>query len=446
MKKYLFYFLFIISFQSFATETLFIPEDVNLYVDGNNSLTRMLPGYSVDNRYIDYRLLTPPQTGELVINGRRFTYNPDGFSGNDYFVMQSTVVENNGVTKVNQTRVNLLPFKKPETKYQQYVFKGHGTQYLLTHRGQLYRWGEPHNQYYVRVATPRPELFIEGNWVGAAYIEDNNVVVLLKGDGTLWMVGDRNYADQNIPGGRYFLHTPVQIGTDRDWEQIFETSIGVGAEGIIVRKTDGSLWGMGRANFVYGHRQLEKLYEPKQLNGLYHWKTAAKMARNRYSLLDNEGRIWTLGSDGYYLPVGRETTRGPMAPIEFSHFVTDIVDLGGAIYAHTSSGIFKIGGGNIFQNWEDSDVSPLLVDNNTWRNISIHSGGVSAVNPAGELYTASYDPVVTGHYGRRFAKVGWSNDWVSSYVTFSGTFAIKNDGSMWVAGSTGWGDSVFIRD
>jgi alpha-tubulin suppressor-like RCC1 family protein len=99
-------------------------------------------------------------------------------------------------------------------------------------------WGQCGNGEYGNTLSD-PE-YISSGWkqVAAGYTESAGV----KLDGTLWAWGGYNLLSFLGNGGDEGSVTPIQIGTDTDWEMV--TVGGYGSHKLAL-KSDGSLWGWG---------------------------------------------------------------------------------------------------------------------------------------------------------------------------------------------------------
>ena len=408
-----------------------IPEEVTLYVDGEKAITRRLPGYSIDADELTHTVRASPQNGSLTIDEGKFTYTPTSFSGTDSFVLESQLVANgddNMPQDVYQTRFNLVPFTQVQLPFQQYIFGNEYARLLLTHRGQIWKWGRHYTSSSEREWITTPTLQLEGKWVSAVYLNGTDSIVLLKADGTLWMSGSEYLYSQQ--SGLPFFTEPKQIGTDRDWNSL---SFNKGTEStwtVLLTKTDGSLWIIGAASELLNG--VDQVNQPTQVTGLYHWQESTESV-----LLDMEGKVWTFSN---YLnrELGRDETGSLIAPIELPEKATKVTGDIWRNYAYTKKGIYGWGKSLLLDDNRSDALTPTLLNNEEWKNSSFSTYYFSAVNTEGELFTSGINDSPTLGRGEgaigKLSKVGEENDWLVSYSHVNDTYAIKADGSIWVAG------------
>jgi len=418
-----------------------IPEEITLYVDGDKSLTRLLPGYSIDDDEIAHQISIEPEHGSLVLQDGSFTYTPTTFVSEDSFTLQSQLVANgdeNMPQDVYTTRVNIRPLSQTITHYQQYIFGSEYSRFLLTHRGKLWHWGRKYNEQGVAEYFESPTLLLDGDWVDAAYLLYQESIVLLKADGTLWMVGRENFYDPEATTTQQYFWQPRQIGNDQDWQAIFEDSGSSFSGGVLLTKTDGSLWGIGESWPLFGDDNFDTYNEPFQVNALYNWKSGAKI-RETFSLLDSDGVVWTAG-DGRFESLGRKETKGLMGPVSLPEPVTRIEGGLWRNFAYTDNGLYAWGTHIFLQNGNPDYVAPVLINITNWAESSFSTYSFSGVTGLGQLYTASAQPGAVNGRGESAPSnlliVGDEFDWVSSHSVRNATYAIKDNGTLWVAGSS----------
>ena len=413
-----------------------IPEEVTLYVNAGETLTRLLPGYSIDNDEIAQQLSQSPQQGTLSIAGDSFTYNANADFKEDSFILQSQLVANgdeNISDETHTTLVSLKPRPVLQLPYQQQMLSSSRLTVLLTHRGDLWYWGtkvdlvDGGNAF---VEIPVPTLLNSGDWVDVVYHSGLRVLLALNADGSLWSMG---YSDI-FQEGAGTSWQPLRVGTDSDWIAINGSNTSA-ASRFFLTKRDGSLWAM-----VFEFNNYEMNRQPKQVNGLYHWVDSTDMKED-YILLDNQGIAWTGGND-YAKTLGRKKTMGLIAPIEIPEPVLKVTGGFYRDYAYTDSGIYAWGSAVFLSDKDDKNfLLPELVNEMSWQESSISGGSFSGITPTGELYTASplysVSQLGRGEYAdTALAQVGTHSNWRASYSIYESTYALQADGSFWVTGTS----------
>jgi len=113
----------------------------------------------------------------------------------------------------------------------------------------------------------------------------------IKTDGTLWAWGD-NYAGQLGQGNTTNYSSPVQVGALTNWS----TVSGSGEDNHVVAvKTDGTLWTWGANTYgQLGLGNITSYSSPRQVGALTNWKTPAA-GFNFSSVIKTDGTLWTWG-------------------------------------------------------------------------------------------------------------------------------------------------------
>jgi ABC-type transport system involved in multi-copper enzyme maturation permease subunit/alpha-tubulin suppressor-like RCC1 family protein len=118
------------------------------------------------------------------------------------------------------------------TRFQSVGLKTDGTLWAskFPQLSDLYKNGKPSSDW-----EKLSQFGDETNWSSAAPSYDS--VLLVKNDGTLWRWGVTNFDfnHKKWPGLQAF--TPYQIGTESDWEQVFQLN-----NYVCLRKKNGSVW------------------------------------------------------------------------------------------------------------------------------------------------------------------------------------------------------------
>lgn len=114
--------------------------------------------------------------------------------------------------------------------------------------------------------------------------------IALKNNGTLWAWGYNGSFQLGQGGdiGSFGSTSPIQVGTDTNWQ-----SIGTGSSAI---KTDGTLWRWGPANFGFGNGTNNYAYSsPTQIGNQTDWKYIAPKGGGHFALLKTNNTLWTWG-------------------------------------------------------------------------------------------------------------------------------------------------------
>jgi uncharacterized protein (TIGR02145 family) len=140
-------------------------------------------------------------------------------------------------------------------------------------------------------------------------------VILLGTDGTLWGFGDNSSGELGINTKDDYKTTPVQIGTDKNWEKV-----AVGYSHTMAIKTDGTLWAWGKN--VYGElgnnaAWSERNPAPIRIGTANNWKSVS--AGDGFTAgITSDGVLWTWGKNKYgNLGDGTTVNRKPHQAIAF---------------------------------------------------------------------------------------------------------------------------------
>jgi alpha-tubulin suppressor-like RCC1 family protein len=122
-----------------------------------------------------------------------------------------------------------------------------------------------------------------------------------KTDGTGWMTGINNYGMLGLNTINDHRSSPVQIGTDTTWKQVY----GGGEDYGFGLKTDGTAWSWGRnegglLGLNNGGGDPSSVSSPTQIGANTTWKTLSN-SRGISTGMKTDGTIWTWGSNGQYL-------------------------------------------------------------------------------------------------------------------------------------------------
>ncbi len=284
----------------------------------------------------------------------------------------------------------------------QHVFEGYGYTLAIKTDGTL--WGTGYNGYgNLGNGTTNDE---QGSFVQIGLDTDWSTVSAnsdydssgIKTDGTLWAWGSNGYGELGV-GDTNEHDSPVQVGTDTDWQ-----SMSIGYYHGLAQKADGSLYSFGDNSYgELGLGYLDNLSQslsPLSIAEDSLWKHI--YAGNGYSLaLKSDGTLWAWGYNG--------------------------------------EGELGVGDTN------NRDV-PTEVGNETdWESIATTNSHVLAIKSDGTLWAwgnNTYDQLGLGDTDNRDTptQVGIDTDWKSIAAGGAHSVAIKTDGTLWAWGSNYGGE------
>ena len=156
-------------------------------------------------------------------------------------------------------------------------------------------------------------------------------IIALKNNGTLWGWGD-NFQGQLGIGTTTAsrVRVPTQIGTDSDWKTISSTY-----NHTLAIKTNGTLWAWGRNDYTgqLGDGTIVNKLSPVQIGSDTDWNTI--FAGDHHSMaIKTDGTLWTWGNndEGQF---GTNNTSGSLIPLNISATAAGIIT-----YKFVSCGAF----------------------------------------------------------------------------------------------------------
>lgn len=137
--------------------------------------------------------------------------------------------------------------------------------------GTLWAWGE--NSFGAcglgnTIARSSPvQVGSLTNWKKVVVGSNQGPTIALKTDGTLWAVGGRNLYGEFGQNNTISGSSPVQIGSDTDWEDVDASAVAV-----MAIKTNGTLWGIGINGGRFGNNVTTNVSSPVQIGSATHWR------------------------------------------------------------------------------------------------------------------------------------------------------------------------------
>ena len=215
-------------------------------------------------------------------------------------------------------------------------------------------------------------------------------------EGGLWAVGNNNAGQLGINQSGADISSPVQVGSLTTWSQV---SMSAEFYGSFAIKTDGTMWAWGdNDNGKLGINSQINKSSPTQIGALTSWQQVAAMADGGYAI-KNDGTLWSWGRN-LYGSVGDNTVIQRSSPVQ--------------IGSDTDWAYIGNGGG-------EYGAFAVKTDGTLWtwgRDLY----GECMQNTAGSLVRRSSP-----------TQVGALTNW-AKVENYSATYAVKTDGTLWVAG------------
>jgi alpha-tubulin suppressor-like RCC1 family protein len=194
----------------------------------------------------------------------------------------------------NTTTQRNAPVQIGSDNNWQYIAAGSFHSFAIKTDGSLWAWGSNGSgQLGDGTTTDKrspTQVGSDSNWQSLA-AGSLQYILAIKTDGTLWAWG-RNSEGQLGDGTTTQRNTPVQIGSDSNWQ-----NIGAGYTHSLATRLDGSLWAWGRNHAGrLGDGTETDRRTPTQIGYDNNWQVIA--AGNGHSLaLKSDGTLWTWGSN-----------------------------------------------------------------------------------------------------------------------------------------------------
>ena len=200
----------------------------------------------------------------------------------------------------------------------------------------------------------------------------------IKNDGTLWAWG---YNGQGALGQNNTIvrSSPVQVGSDIDWQ-----SIAGGSNSSFAIKTNGSLWSWGNGGYGrLGHNNTTNYSSPKQVGALTTWSKITASNGGLCVALKDDGTLWSWGSNNVgQLGLGNTINRS--SPVQIGALTTwaQVSLISNACFAINTDGALWSWGsgydGRLGQNNTISRSSPVQIGAITkWLALGKNSGSAN---------------------------------------------------------------------
>ena len=291
--------------------------------------------------------------------------------------------------------VGVLSAPAEELIFQQ-VAAGDNYTVAVRSDGTLWAWGENRRgQLGDGTTTNRSspvQIGTDSDWQSVAAASAHTVA--LKRDGTLWAWG-HNSSGQLGDGTTVSKTSPVQVGSATNWQ-----SVAAGGSHTVALKSDGTLWAWGaNSNGQLGDGTTVNKTSPVQIGTATNWQSVAAGSDHTVAV-KSDGTLWAWG-DNYYGQLGDGTTTQQKQP--GANWDGDQLAVGGGGSSHTVA---------------------LKSDGTLW------AWGANGSWPVGGWHDGEQNPARC-RSGRRPTGSRWRRE--SEH-----TVAVKSDGTLWA-----WGDNDY---
>jgi alpha-tubulin suppressor-like RCC1 family protein len=266
-------------------------------------------------------------------------------------------------------------------------------------------------------------------------------------DGSLWTWGSNEDGKLGIDSSSHFykISTPVQVGSDNDWDQI-----DAGWDVILVLKNNGTLWSWGdNAQGQVGNNSVNQVLSPIQVGMESDWAKVIAGTFTAYAIKkDNTLWAWGNNSHGSY---GDGTTWDYKIPhligsfdqwmqIKCGNYHAAGIKIDSSLWTWGSNEFGELGLGQpaIYRK------SPFQIAPGTaWKYVEAGIGYTMAIRNDGTLWGFGRnengqlgDSVLTNKYEP--IQIGKETNWSKVYLGgWRHTIGLKTDGTLWA-----WGNNI----
>lgn len=279
-----------------------------------------------------------------------------------------------------------------------------------------------------------------------------NHTLAIRNDGTLWSWGSNNYIKLGYATSSGINPNPKMVGTSTNWH-----SVSAGEWHSAGIKTDGTLWTWG-ANY-YGQVgqgtsgiQFASVSTPTQVGSDTNWQSVS-IGVDYTLAIKNDGTLWGIGlNTSGQLGIGNTSNVSLPIQIGTSNIWKKVSGNSGySIGLKTDGTLWSWGSGYLGNVGYGTSNIPIQIGNETnWFEIS--SSGTFAIKNDNSLWTwgvNSSGQLGDGTYITRETpiQVGTDTNWLKVSSYYDHTLGIKTNNTLWVWGINNYGqlgDGTFI--
>ena len=275
-------------------------------------------------------------------------------------------------------------------------------------------------------------------------------VLALKNDGTLWSWGYNGTGElgQNITSP-FTRNSPVQVGGNTNWSKI---SAGAGVSYAIT--TTGTLWGWGdNSQRAVGDNTAVTRSSPVQIGTRSDWTNISQGTPSQYGIgfaTRSDGTLWAWGYAvnhqlGIFHPaseIARVMTQRKFTNLSAGGSHSMAVSDDGTLWGWGANSTGQLGNGTITA----TTSSPVQIGTlNNWSKLFAAWSGTMAIKTNGTLWGWGFNTYGQLGDGTAAAKsspvqIGTLVDWSTLAVGNNHTLALKTDGTIWSWGFNGNGE------
>lgn len=307
---------------------------------------------------------------------------------------------------------------------------------------ELYAWGQnDQGQMGDNTNVPKSspvQIGTQQDWEYIAAGELNSVAI--KSNGTLWSWGD-NYHGNVGDGTTIDRSSPVQLGALTDWQ-----SASSGRYVSFAIKTDGTLWGWGENEGRIGVNNRTKYSSPVQVGALTNWSKISN-SRGISMAVKTDGTLWTWGANEIgqlglnYVNDGRSSPTQVGALTNWSEVAAGAtfgvaIKTDGTMWSFGNNASGRLGDGTTITRSSPVQIGALT----NWLKVACGYTSSAALKTDGTLWT--WGSPSNGRLGNNTStsnksspiQVGALTDWASVSIKDAHVAATRTDGTLWTFG------------
>jgi len=267
--------------------------------------------------------------------------------------------------------------------------------------------------------------------------------VATKSNGTLWVWGNNDYYRLGLGYGQgNEEYSPVQVGTDSNWEQV-----AAGTLHTVATKSNGTLWAWGwNEGGQLGDGTWFDRDSPVQIGSASDWEQVA--AGQAYTLaIKSDGTLWAWGENGCG-QLGVVGTTDRPSPVKVGTdsnweqvaagaYHTVAIKSDGTLWAWGKNDLGQLGDGTTTERHSPVQIG---TDSN-WEQVAAGQAHIVAIKSDGTLWAWGWNrcgELGDGTTTKRHSpvQIGLASNWEQVAAKVLHTVAIKSNGTLWA-----WGDN-----